>query len=102
MAFNLLQNGKWFLASLDIESGKKDPLREEGHGWEFPRLSRDETQMAFNSREGGTINVWTARVEGGPAKQLTFDKELMGWPCWSPDGDKIVFAGLREGVWNFW
>ena len=27
----------------------------------------------------------------GPAKQLTFDQELMGFPCWSRDGKFIAF-----------
>jgi serine/threonine protein kinase len=96
LAFDLLNNGKWFLASLDIESGKKDTLRAEDHGWEFPRLSPDGKQIAFNSREGGIINVWSAPVEGGPPKQLTFDKVRMGWPCWSPDG-KTLAIEIKRG-----
>jgi len=36
-------------------------------------------------------------VEGGPAKQLTFDKELMAYPCWSPDGKYIAFEMKRAG-----
>jgi Tol biopolymer transport system component len=34
--------------------------------------------------------------------QLTFARG-QSWPhSWSPDGDKIVFAGARDGVWNLW
>jgi Tol biopolymer transport system component len=48
--------------------------------WTPSRLSPDGEQVAFDSHEGGTINVWTAPVEGGPAKQLTFDKDIDGFP----------------------
>jgi len=92
------------------------------------------------------LPTWTVPVSGGPPRQLTFDKELAGFACWSPDGkfvayqikrgddaylmvmpsdggesiqltsghgrswpysfspdgDKIVFAGDRDGVWNVW
>ena len=31
---------------------------------------------------------------------MTFDRGL-SWPhSWSPDGDKIAFAGYRDGYWN--
>ena len=34
-------------------------------------------------------------MEGGPPRQLTFDKELMGFPCWSPDGKFLAFEIKR-------
>jgi Tol biopolymer transport system component len=113
----------------------------------YARMSRDAKQIAFNSLRSGTMNVWVKAVDGGESKQLTFEKEMMGFPCWSPDGktlafelrrgpndylalipseggtpmqlvsddglswphdwshdgDKILFAGLREGIWNtYW
>ena len=41
--------------------------------------------------------------EGGDAVQLTFGRGR-SWPySFSPDGDKILFAGERDGVWNvYW
>ena len=39
---------------------------------------------------------------GGPPTQLTFGHGD-NWPySWSPGGDKIAFAGSRNGVWNVW
>ena len=39
---------------------------------------------------------------GGQATQLTFDKGK-SWPhSFSPSGDKIVFAGQRNGIWNIY
>jgi len=95
LAIHLYQESGSVLESLDIESGRKERLREIGREWSSLRLSPDGKQIAFNSRQGGTINVWSAPVEGGPAKQLTFDKEMMGFPCWSPDGKFLAFEIKR-------
>jgi Tol biopolymer transport system component len=40
---------------------------------------------------------------GGEPTQLT-SGHVKDWPNdWSPDGDKIVFAGQRNGIWNvYW
>ena len=34
--------------------------------------------------------------------QLTFDKSKDFPAGWSPDGDRIVFAGRRNGIWNIY
>jgi Tol biopolymer transport system component len=43
-------------------------------------------------------------ADGGPITQLTFDKgqSWTGSASFSPDGDKIAFAGFRDAVWNLW
>jgi Tol biopolymer transport system component len=39
---------------------------------------------------------------GGEIIQLVSDHGL-SWPhSWSADGDKIVFAGRRDGIWNIY
>jgi Tol biopolymer transport system component len=40
--------------------------------------------------------------EGGEILQLTFDKGQSWSGSFSPDGDTIVFAGFRIGVWNLY
>jgi Tol biopolymer transport system component/DNA-binding winged helix-turn-helix (wHTH) protein len=134
---------------VDVNSGKQTPIRPQNLDVRMGRLAPDGRQIAFNSRAGGAINVWTLALADGATKQLTFDQEMMGFPCWSPDGqylalemkrgddthiaiipsagpgdglytqltferghswpgswapggDKIAFAGLRDGVWNIW
>ncbi|HKP68601.1 MAG TPA: winged helix-turn-helix domain-containing protein [Pyrinomonadaceae bacterium] len=61
------------------------------------RLSVDGKSLIFNSKRSGTINLWQISVEGGEAKQLTFDKELAGFPAVSHDGKWIAFQ-IRRGA----
>jgi Tol biopolymer transport system component len=40
--------------------------------------------------------------DGGPYTPLV-EAPGHAWPfSWSPDGDKVLFAGLRDGAWNVW
>jgi TolB protein len=77
-------------------SGKKVRLSEVGRGDSILRLSPDGNQIAFNRRQGATINVWTEPVDAGAARQLTFDKESASYPCWSPDG-KFIAVEMKRG-----
>jgi hypothetical protein len=43
----------------------------------------------------GIINVATMPVMGGKLEQLTYDRELAGWACWSPDGQFLALEIKR-------
>lgn len=53
-------------------------------------------------KRGDDAYLMVIPSEGGEAVQLT-SGHGRSWPySFSPDGDKIVFAGDRDGVWNVW
>jgi TolB protein len=53
-------------------------------------------------KRGDDTHIAIIPSQGGEPVQLTFAPG-QSWPhSWSPDGDKIVFAGARDGVWNLW
>jgi Tol biopolymer transport system component len=93
-------NNHLALWSNQLATGREEPLLDLGADVEFVTLSPDGQQVAFNSRKGGPINVWTAALKGGEPKQLTFDDEMMGFPCWSPDGKYLAVEAKRGNDQN--
>jgi len=83
------------LLTVDVRSGKQTTISDQNFNFSLGKLSPDGAQFAFNSTQGGAMNIWAAPVAGGPAKRLTFDQELMGFPCWSRDGKLIAFQMKR-------
>lgn len=95
LAFFWLQGKRW-LWTIDLKTGEEKPLNEFGEHGEYMRLSPDGRQVAFNSTRGGTMNTAVIAVDGGEARQLTADKEFMGFACWSPDG-KLLALQVGRG-----
>jgi Tol biopolymer transport system component len=74
-------------AFLDVATRHVVPLAMSATGVMNPHLSPDGQEIAFHRIDGnGVINVWRQRLDGGPARQLTFDNEAIGYPAWSHDG----------------
>ena len=68
----------------------------------YPRWSQDGEWLAVNIKRGEDTHVGVVSAEGGPVVQLTFGQGIR-WPyTFSPDGDRIAFAGGLQGesVWN--
>ncbi len=80
--------------------------REVGHG-KVPRWAPDGKQLAFYSRQSGTLQLWAWNLKSGSSTQLTqlhgginpdptarlsgsYD-DLLHY-SWSPDGKRIVFT----------
>ena len=94
IAFISDRTGNWTLWSINLNTKREKQLLDLPDT--LTRLSPDGKQIVFHSKDnGGIINVWTASLAGGEPKQLTFDKELMGFPAWSPDGKTIAFQMKR-------
>ena len=47
----------------------------------------------------GVINTWIMDMANGNMRQLTFEKEMAGFPEWSPDG-KFIAVELQRGSDN--
>jgi len=78
------------------------PLTDGSSSERVPVWSPDSRTIAFELKKGDATNVAVVPASGGAPKMLTASAGE-SWPySWSPDGDKIAFAALREGSWNLW
>ena len=68
----------------------------------YPAYSPDGKYLAFQMKRGDDTHVMVMPAEGGEPSQLTNDRGQSWIYDWSPDGGKVLFAGLREGLWNVW
>ena len=104
IAFDLLGD----IFTLPISGGKATPIRT-GMAWEVqPRFSPDGKTLLFTSDAGGGDNLWTMKVDGSEAKQITKESfRLLNNGVWMPDGQYVVarkhFTSTRSlGAGELW
>jgi Tol biopolymer transport system component len=81
------------LASLELIS-----TFSGSHRW--PSLSPDGQRLAFVSDVGGTPQVWIKTLAAADPVQLTFGEVPAFRPRWSPQGDRIVYSTVGNGIWS--
>ncbi|MBL8149234.1 MAG: serine/threonine-protein kinase [Blastocatellia bacterium] len=97
LSYRTNRSGNAEVWSTLLGSGKESLLIDVGRNMDYFRLSPDGKTLAFNSKKGGeTINIWTAELSSGEQKQITFDKEMIAFPCWSANGNHIA-AQMKRG-----
>lgn len=96
VAYITYQEDSAMYSSTNLKTGVERTLLSLTPGMDFARLSPDGKHLAYNSGISGTINIWKVALDGSEPRQLTFDKELMGWASWSPDGRWLAFE-LKRG-----
>ena len=87
-----------WVAPIDDKAGPARQLTFGNGLMSYPSWSPDGKTIAFE--DGSEIAIVPAR--GGPVTVLAADHQPSFVSDWAPDNDKIVFAGLRNGVWNIW
>ena len=86
----------------DLATGVDKQITFDTESMAYPVWSPDGQWIAFEMRRGEDSFLSVMDRNGGQFTQLTAEPGH-AWPhSWSPDGDQIAFAGLRDGAWNVW
>jgi TolB protein len=85
-----------------LGTGERRQLTFDNEMAAFPCWSPNGQLIAYEVKRGHNDYLMVMPSSGGEATQLTSD-EGKSWPhSFSTDGDKIVFAGQRDGIWNIY
>jgi serine/threonine-protein kinase len=83
--------------------GREEPIPAPPRAYVYPRISPDGTRLAvqINDQE---YDIWVWDFARANLSRLTFDRGVDQFPAWSPDGLRIAYSSLREGVFSrlFW
>ena len=61
-----------------------------------PALSPDATLVAVSRSVDGASDIYLESMSGGPATRFTFEPGEDVSPVWSPDGQRLYYASLRD------
>ena len=113
LIFSHRHAGRWRLFVVDPSEALEplalfgdSPTEEEREG----RVSPDGTRIAYVSdrqSDDGDVDIWIADLDPGPRNSTTRtrvvrERGLEGYPSWSPDGTRLAFFAVREGVGSIW
>jgi Tol biopolymer transport system component len=79
-------------------TGHEEPLPAPSNAYAWPKISPDGTRVALTIRDTGGYDIWIWDLARKTMTRLTFDRKNNQISIWTPDGKRIVYLSLREGV----
>jgi eukaryotic-like serine/threonine-protein kinase len=90
--------------------GREEPIGAPPDAYLYPRLSPDGTRVALDVPDDplGTAatlanrDIWVWDFTRQTQTRFTFDDAAEGYPVWTPDGKRLVWASQRSGPYNLY
>lgn len=83
---------------VELATGRKTPIIEDGFHNFSPTFGPDGRRMAFTRSEAGNSEIFTIDRRGRDLRQLTDHRRIDANPAWSPNGREIAFTSDRSGT----
>ncbi|MCX7973073.1 MAG: DPP IV N-terminal domain-containing protein [Candidatus Aminicenantes bacterium] len=103
LLFTAFERGWRDIFRLDLNSGELVNLTQDAHYEKAPSISPDGQWLAFTLREDGFDHIYIAPLHNlRERRQLTSGSWNAITPVFSPQGDKIYFAGDQREAYNLY
>jgi gamma-glutamyltranspeptidase len=113
LIFSRRDGWRWRLLVVSATGGEPTPLFSDTAMEETERegrVSPDGTRIAYVSdreSDDGDVDVWVADLPGGASSRVRRTRVVRmrgveGHPSWSPDGARLAFYAVREGMGSVW
>jgi hypothetical protein len=77
--------------------GKETPISAPPRPYVYPKISPDGTQVAVDVRDQEEdIHIW--HLARQTLRRLTFDPKPDVAPVWTPDGQRLVYTAMGQGL----
>ncbi len=80
--------------------GVSTTVTADANSYEDLSLSPDGREVAMTV-EGASWNIWIYHLDRGTLTRLTFENDNRD-PIWTPDGKRVVYTSLRNGLYGLY
>jgi serine/threonine protein kinase len=78
--------------------GKEELLAAQPDDYRSPQISPDGKQLALIIKASGRFDVWIRDLANQITRSLTSDGADKRAPLWTPDGKRIVYTVVNDGI----